>query len=48
MAGWTLIGTIAAQIPRQRKQLDEAIAQLNKLAPGSEVLRQLQRQRGGR
>jgi len=48
VAGWTLIGTIAAQIPRQRKQLDEAIAQLNKLAPGSEVLRQLQRQRGGR
>jgi len=41
--GWKMVGTIAAQLPRQRKLLDEAIGRVNDLAPGSEQLHQLQR-----
>lgn len=41
--GWKMVGTIAAQLPRHRKLLDDAIARINDLAPGSDALRQLQR-----
>lgn len=41
--GWKMVGTIAAQLPRHKKLLDEAIARVNDLAPGSEQLHQLQR-----
>jgi hypothetical protein len=41
--GWKMLGTIAAQLPRQRKLLDEAITRVNDLAPGSDALHQLQR-----
>jgi tetratricopeptide (TPR) repeat protein len=41
--GWKMVGTIAAQLPRQRKLLDQAIGRVNDLAPGSEQLHQLQR-----
>jgi tetratricopeptide (TPR) repeat protein len=41
--GWKMVGTIAAQLPRQHKLLDEAITRVRDLAPGSEALRQLQR-----
>jgi tetratricopeptide (TPR) repeat protein len=41
--GWKMVGTIAAQLPRQNKLLDEAIGHVNDLAPGSEALHQLQR-----
>jgi tetratricopeptide (TPR) repeat protein len=41
--GWRMVGTIAAQLPRHKKLLDEAIGRVNDLAPGSEQLHQLQR-----
>ncbi|HEX3761123.1 MAG TPA: tetratricopeptide repeat protein [Kofleriaceae bacterium] len=43
--GWKMVGTIAAQLPRQKKLLGEAISRVNDLAPGSEALHQLQRLR---
>jgi predicted Zn-dependent protease len=43
--GWKMVGTIAAQMPRHRRLLDEAISRVGDLAPGSEALRQLQRLR---
>jgi tetratricopeptide (TPR) repeat protein len=43
--GWKMVGTIAAQLPKQKKLLDEAISHVNDLAPGSEALHQLQRLR---
>jgi hypothetical protein len=42
-----MVGTIAAQLPRQRKLLDEAISHVNDLAPGSEQLRALQKLKQG-
>jgi tetratricopeptide (TPR) repeat protein len=41
--GWRMVGTIAAQLPKQRKLLDEAISRINDLAPTSDALHQLQR-----
>jgi tetratricopeptide (TPR) repeat protein len=43
--GWKMVGTIAAQLPRQRRLLDEAINRVGDLAPGSDALHQLQRLR---
>jgi len=43
--GWKMVGTIAAQLPRQRRLLDEAINRVGDLAPGSEALHQLQKLR---
>jgi tetratricopeptide (TPR) repeat protein len=40
---WKMVGTVAAQLPRQKKLLDDAISRVNDLAPGSEQLRQLQK-----
>jgi len=42
---WQLIGTLAAQLGN-RKLLSDAITRVGELAPGSDMLRQLQRLRG--
>lgn len=42
---WQLIGTLAAQLGN-RKLLNDAITRVGELAPGSDMLRQLQRLRG--